>query len=163
MEQGCKMIASRIEAVMNNFGCSQSKFALRCGIEKGHLSKMMNGHQTFSDKMLMRIANAYEVSFDWLRDGTGEMLKRDKAKADAQYKATKGLVDATNGTVASNTINGDHNTGTQTINAANIDAELLRQRVEMLERLIEEKDKQITDKDNYINALISMLGKGVLK
>ena len=156
-------IVSRVETLRSYLGCSQSKFAQRCGLSKSNLSKMVNGYLSVTDKTLLRIVDTYKVNIAWLRDGIGEMFERDKAEANAQYKAAKGLVDATSNNVSPNTTNGDNNTDIQTINATNIDAELLRQRIEMLERLIEEKDKQITDKDNYINALISMLGKGVLK
>lgn len=161
MKQIQSQIASRIEALENYLGCSQSKFSQRCGIEKGHLSKMMNGHIAFSDKMLMRIAETYKVNLDWLRDGIGEMFERDKAEADAQYEQTKELV---NGNVSLNAIRSDNDSGAQTVNATNADVEILRQRIEMLERLIEEKDKQINDKDGYIKMLVDMFGRGnVLK
>ncbi len=146
-------IASRIEALKKYLGCSQSRFSLRCGIEKGHLSKMMNGHIPFSDKMLVRIADTYNVSIDWLRDGTGEMFARDKTAPDFQHTQAQ----VANGKIALNTIHGNNNTGTQTINAPDTDVELLRQRVEMLERLIEEKDKQIKDKEDYIKTLNGIL------
>ncbi len=153
-------IVSRIETLRNYLGCSQSKFSQRCGLSKSNLSKMVNGYLSITDKTLLRIADTYKVNLAWLRDGIGEMFERDKAEADAQYEQTKNLV---NGKVALNTINGDNNSGTQTINAADADVEILRQRIEMLERLIEEKDKQIKDKDGYIKMLVDMFGNKVLK
>lgn len=51
-------------------------FAKQIGVASSNFSRMMAGEQTITDKTLYKVVGAFgDVSFDWLRDGKGEMLK----------------------------------------------------------------------------------------
>ena len=63
-----------------------------------------------------------------------------------------------------NTINGENNKGTQTINASGDDCRVLRERIAMLEEKIALQSEVIADKEEEIMFLRKMLsGNGVPK
>lgn len=117
---------------------------------------MMNGKETITDLTLYRIAKTFSVNIEWLRDGIGEMYKADRRETDVQFaQAQRWLNESEGKSVSVNTIHGDNNSGTQTIGTSDTGVvALLKEKIAMLERLLEEKDKQIADKDGYIKMLI---------
>lgn len=137
-------VITRVEAVITQSGLSQAKFAKKCGIEPPNLNKRLQGAVGFTDTYLMRIAKAMGVNFDWLRDGVGEMFEEDSAISDAQYKETQDML-------------------RETGSGPESDVALLQHRVEMLELLLEEKEKQIKDKDDHIKTLNGILSQMVHK
>ena len=93
---------------------------------------------------------------DWLRYG--------QAKADAKKELSVDNGSMAQGYATINTINGENNKGTQTINSSEDDCRVLRERIAMLEEKIALQDKVIADKEEEIKFLRKMLsGDGVPK
>lgn len=150
-------VIGRLETLRSARGCSQASFARQCGLGVGNLNKMFKGKEKITDRTLYRIAETFSVNLEWLRDGIGEMYKADRRETDAQFaQAQRWLNESEGKSVSVNTIHGDNNnSGTQTIGASDTGVvALLKEKIAMLERLLEEKDKQIADKDGYIKMLI---------
>ena len=51
------------------------KFGARLGVRKSVLSTIENGKSGVTDQMRLAICNAYDVSEEWLRTGTGPMIE----------------------------------------------------------------------------------------
>lgn len=69
-------IYTRLHKVVEYSDLSQNKFALKVGIDRGLVSKMLNGTKFGIDK-LMQIINSFpEISMEWLLRGKGEMILR---------------------------------------------------------------------------------------
>ena len=150
-------VIERINSLISARGCSQASFARQCNIGVSNLSKMMNGKETITERTLLRIAETFSINLNWLRNGIGEMYRKDAEVANEQYAK---LVSLLNDRVQSNTINGANNTGTQSITAADGgEVALLKQKIAMLEEILKDKDRQIAEKDSYITRLMDMFGK----
>lgn len=142
-------VISRINELKEHLGYSQARLAERCGLSKSNFCKMLGGSQTITDQTLHRLADEFGVSFRWLRNGLGEMFAEEKAIGKAQFAAFSQMLDANTSPVSQNIINGD-NQGTQTINDTEGEIVALRQKVELLKRLLDEKDKLLEEKDKLI-------------
>lgn len=143
-------VISRINELKEHLGYSQARLAERCGLSKSNFCKMLGGSQTITDQTLHRLADEFGVSFRWLRNGLGEMFAEEKAIGKAQFAAFSQMLDANASPVSQNIISGDNYQGTQTINATEGEIVALRQKVEMLKRLLDEKDKLLDEKDKLI-------------
>lgn len=56
------------------------KFGERLGVRKTAISKIENGENNLTEQMLKSICREFNISEEWLRDGTGDMfvdLSRD--------------------------------------------------------------------------------------
>ena len=139
-----KEINARIEMIMSRYGLDQLSFANACGLNKFTVNRYMNS-KTWSDKSLRKVTKAFNLNFAWLRDGIGEMF--DEAKREGEIHAENlAAYMASLGHTTVNTINGENNSGTQTINLPDKlreEAAALRTEVEMLRKIIEDKDKTI--------------------
>jgi transcriptional regulator with XRE-family HTH domain len=58
--------SSRIKALRENAGETQQKFADNSGIGRAQIANLETGKTTPSIELLMRIADHYSVSVDWL-------------------------------------------------------------------------------------------------
>lgn len=65
-------IIDRLTFVASKLRVSKTDFASRAGIGPSNYAKMLTGEQKITDKTLHRIANTYEVPFEWLLTGAGE-------------------------------------------------------------------------------------------
>lgn len=65
---------NRINKVIDYYCISLSEFARKSGIDVSNLNKMLKGQQTITKQTLKKIADANNVSFDWLSRGDGSML-----------------------------------------------------------------------------------------
>lgn len=136
-------VTERVTALMTDGRYSQKEFAKLCGLNYQNFNKYLRGKMPWSDRVIRHIADALKISKDWLSDGFGEKMRREKAIGEAQFaEAAQWITDAN---VVNNTIHGENNSGTQTIQTATkgAEVELLKQKVAMLEKLLNEKDKQI--------------------
>lgn len=140
----------RVDALIAHIGISQAAFARRCGVEPSNLNKRLSGEVKFTDNYFAKIAHAFNVNFEWLRSGIGEMFAEEKAIGKAQFAAFSQMLDANTIPVSQNIISGDNYQGTQTINGTEGEIVTLRQKVELLRRLLDEKDKLLEEKDKLI-------------
>ncbi len=144
----------RVMSLIGRTNLSKKDFATKCGITPPAFSRSLkNG---FSLEYLARIAKAFDEDLDWLRYG--------QAKADAKKELSVDNGSMAQGYATINTINGENNKGTQTINSSEDDCRVLRERIAMLEEKIALQDKVIADKEEEIKFLRKMLsGDGVPK
>ena len=144
----------RVMSLIERTNLSKKDFAIKAGITPPAFSRSLkNG---FSLEYLSRIAKAFGEDLDWLRYGqTMVGIKKELSAANGTM---------TQGHATINTINGENNKGTQTINASEDDCRVLRERIAMLEEKIALQDKVIADKEEEIRFLRGMLsGDGVPK
>lgn len=142
-------VSERMRLFMSHYGYTQAAIAEACKVDVSTLSRCMNNKQPWSSKMLQKIGSAFNVAFLWLRDGVGKMVAEEKAIGKAQFAAFSQMLDANTGPVSQNVISGD-NQGTQTINGTDGEIVALRQKVELLKRLLDEKDKLLDEKDKLL-------------
>lgn len=137
-------VSERMRLFMSHYGYTQAAIAEACKVDVSTLSRCMNNKQPWSSKMLQKIGSAFNVAFLWLRDGVGKMVAEEKAIGKAQFAAFSQMLDANTSPVSQNVISGDNYQGT--------DGEIvaLRQKVELLKRLLDEKDKLLEEKDKLI-------------
>ncbi len=64
----------RILQLRKYFKLSQEKFGEKLGVTKSAVSRMESGIYNVTDTMLRLICKVFNVSYEWLKDGTGEML-----------------------------------------------------------------------------------------
>ena len=77
----------RVDALIAHIGISQAAFARRCGVEPSNLNKRLSGEVKFTDNYFAKIAHAFNVNFEWLRNGIGEMFAEEKTIGKAQFAA----------------------------------------------------------------------------
>ena len=148
---------TRVLTLMDSVGLSQVKFAEKCGIRPSNFNRALKSEKGISSQYLLRIAHAFNVNFEWLRSGIGDMFAEEKAIGRAQFAAFNQMLDANTSPVAQNIISGDNYQGTQTINATEGKIMALEQKIDAQAQLLAEKDRLIasqqawiTDKDKLI-------------
>lgn len=66
-------ILDRIETFLEIDGSSANSFAGQIGVDPGNMRKMLAGKQTITDRTLRKISDTFQLSFEWLKYGEGEM------------------------------------------------------------------------------------------
>lgn len=66
----------RIRQVRKHFNLTLDVFGARLGLSKSALSKIENGVSPPQEQTLRLICREFNVSYDWLRDGVGDMLQQ---------------------------------------------------------------------------------------
>lgn len=144
---------------MDSVGLSQVKFAERCGIRPSNFNRALKSEKGISSQYLLRIAHAFNVNFEWLRNGIGEMFAEEKAIGKAQFAAFNQMLDANSSPVSQNIISGDNYQGTQAINATEGKISALEQKIEAQTQLLAEKDKLIARQEQEIEFLRGLVSK----
>ena len=144
---------------MESVGLSQVKFAERCGIRPSNFNRALKSEKGISPQYLLRIAHAFNVNFEWLRNGIGEMFAEEKAIGKAQFAAFSQMLNANASPVSQNVISGDNYQGTQTINATEGKIAALEQKIEAQAQLLAEKDKLIARQEQEIAFLRGLVNK----
>lgn len=67
-------VLDRIEAFLEIDGSSANSYAGQIGVDPGNMRKMLAGKQTITDKTLRKISDTFQLSFEWLKYGEGEMF-----------------------------------------------------------------------------------------
>lgn len=70
----------RVKEVRKSLNLTLEKFGEHLGVRKTAISKIENGENNLTDQMSKAICREFNVSEEWLRDGTGNMfvdLSRD--------------------------------------------------------------------------------------
>lgn len=112
---------------------SPSAFANKAGIDPSGFSKMLKGQQTITTATLKKISTTYGLSLKWLTDGT-----------EPQYMPS-----------VSQSINGINGENLKD-NVVNINSGEVINRLLVL---LEEKDRQLAERDKQINTLLQMINK----
>lgn len=69
-------IVGRINDLISYMHLTKSGFALRCGMDRGMVGRILSGEQRITIRTIDRICAAFpEVNRDWLLNGVGTMLK----------------------------------------------------------------------------------------
>lgn len=144
---------------MDSVGLSQVKFAEKCGIRPSNFNRALKSEKGISSQYLLRIAHAFNVNFEWLRNGIGEMFAEEKAIGKAQFAVFNQMLDANSSPVSQNVISGDNYQGTQTINATEGKISALEQKIEALTQLLAEKDKLTARQEQEIEFLRGLVNK----
>lgn len=144
---------------MESVGLSQVKFAERCGIRPSNFNRALKSEKGISPQYLLRIAHAFNVNFEWLRNGIGEMFAEEKAIGKAQFAAFSQMLNANSSSVSQNVISGDNYHGSQTINAVEGKITALEQKIEAQTQLLAEKDKLIARQEQEIEFLRGLVSK----
>lgn len=150
---------TRVLTLMDSVGLSQVKFAEKCGIRPSNFNRALKSEKGISSQYLLRIAHAFNVNFEWLRNGIGEMFAEEKAIGKAQFAAFNQMLGANSSPVSQNVISGDNYQGTQTINATEGKITALEQKIEALTQLLAEKDKLIARQEQEIEFLRGLVSK----
>lgn len=150
---------TRVLTLMDSVGLSQVKFAEKCGIRPSNFNRALKSEKGISSQYLLRIAHAFNVNFEWLRNGIGEMFAEEKAIGKAQFAAFNQMLDANSSPVSQNVISGDNYQGTQTINATEGKIAALEQKIEAQAQLLAEKDKLIARQEQEIEFLRGLVSK----
>lgn len=150
---------TRVLTLMDSVGLSQVKFAERCGIRPSNFNRALKSEKGISSQYLLRIAHAFNVNFEWLRNGIGEMFAEEKAIGKAQFAAFSQMLNANASPVSQNVISGDNYHGSQTINATEGKITALEQKIEALAQLLAEKDKLIARQEQEIEFLRGLVSK----
>lgn len=66
----------RIKAIREALGLSQTVFAQKISVSRSAVCKMESGENSPSDQTIALICKELSVNEEWLRSGTGEMLKK---------------------------------------------------------------------------------------
>ena len=64
----------RVKEIRKKLGLTLDKFGDRLGVGKAALSRIENGSNGVTEQMLKSICREFNVSEEWLRNGTGEMF-----------------------------------------------------------------------------------------
>lgn len=136
---------------MDSVGLSQVKFAERCGIRPSNFNRALKSEKGISSQYLLRIAHAFNVNFEWLRNGIGEMFAEEKAIGKAQFAAFNQMLDANTSPVTQNIISGDNYQGSQTINATEGKITALEQKIDAQAELLSEKDRLIASQQAWLS------------
>lgn len=150
---------TRVLTLMDSVGLSQVKFAERCGIRPSNFNRALKSEKGISSQYLLRIAHAFNVNFEWLRNGIGEMFAEEKAIGKAQFAAFNQMLNANSSPVSQNVISGDNYHGSQTINATEGKISALEQKIEAQTQLLAEKDKLIARQEQEIEFLRGLVSK----
>lgn len=64
----------RIKLLRNTLGLSGAKFGTRLGVQRNAISQIETGKNNLSEQMIKSICREFNVSEEWLRNGTGEIF-----------------------------------------------------------------------------------------
>lgn len=64
----------RVLEIRKALGLTMDKFGEKLGVQKSAISKIEKDKVNLSDQMVKLICREYNVNYDWLMDGEGEMF-----------------------------------------------------------------------------------------
>ena len=73
-----KIICERIKDLRSELKITGSEFANKIGISQGYLSDIENANSSPKKTLLLAISYIYNINYDWLLTGEGEMIREDK-------------------------------------------------------------------------------------
>ncbi len=78
---GLMHTGERIRFLRKELKLSQKEFATKIGISQNFLSEIEKGKKQPSEKVLRLISHTFNVSYEWLKEGKGEMFVKPKPNA----------------------------------------------------------------------------------
>lgn len=84
-------IINRLNEVMSYYCISATALAKKSGIDASNLNKMLNGTQNITQQTLKKIADANNVSLDWLQTGKGEMINNTQTVGEITNSKVAGV------------------------------------------------------------------------
>lgn len=84
----------RIKELRKNLNLTMEKFGIRLGVGKTAISKIEKGDNSLTDQMFKSICREFNVNEEWLRNGTGEMLKPAPSDTLSKLKQDYNLSEA---------------------------------------------------------------------
>ncbi len=76
-------VAERFKQIRLALNMNQQAFSSQLNMSQAHISKIENGKDYPSDKFLKQICETFEINFDWLKFGNGDMWKEDNELNEA--------------------------------------------------------------------------------
>lgn len=67
-------IGDRIKILIKTFSLTQKEFAENLKITPARINQIITNNDIPSDMLLNLISKSYNINFEWLKKGTGEML-----------------------------------------------------------------------------------------
>jgi transcriptional regulator with XRE-family HTH domain len=77
MEEKKGSIGDRLKFLIETLNLSKGEFAKNADVSQSLISNILSGNNGPSRATINLICNTYGINKTWLRDGTGEMLKKD--------------------------------------------------------------------------------------
>lgn len=81
--KSAELIGKRVSTLRKTLKLTQKEFAKALSIGQQALSMIENGQRDLSEKNIKLICFSYNVSYDWLVNGTGNMFRDDDSDAQA--------------------------------------------------------------------------------
>ena len=91
-KKGGELLKNRIKKLRTELKLTQQGFADRLGIKRGGVSNYEIGRNVPADSVISLICREFNVSEEWLRNGTGEMFLPVNRNMDIA-RLTKQLLD----------------------------------------------------------------------
>lgn len=85
---------NRIKELRKCLGLTQEKFAAQIGIKRNSLSQIEIGTNSLSPQNMLLICREWNVSEEWLREGTGEMFVSADRRQQLHAWADRVLADS---------------------------------------------------------------------
>lgn len=81
----------RIKKIRKELDLTQQKFADKIGVQRNTIAQYEMGRTNPSDAIIFSICREFNVNKEWLREGTGEMFKK-QTQNEQMAKLTKRLL-----------------------------------------------------------------------
>jgi len=87
-------LKNRIKQLRNELHLNQTEFGAKIGVKQGTIAGYENGSRKPMDAVISAICKEWNVSEEWLRDGTGEMFGETDKRQQLHAWADKVLADS---------------------------------------------------------------------
>ncbi len=71
------MIRERLQILLEVTGLTKRQFALKINLDPSYFYRIMQGKVIPSDRIIRVIASVFDVSFEWLKTGEGDMIPHE--------------------------------------------------------------------------------------
>lgn len=79
-------LAERIKTVREKAGLSQTAFAAKIGVSRSAVNKIESGENNPAERTIRVIASEFNVNYDWLTKGEGEMFQEESSNIELIYR-----------------------------------------------------------------------------
>ena len=80
-------IGERVKTIRKRYGLTQTEFAQRMAFSRSQVGVVEKGRSNPSMEFLQKVAEVYEVNYDWLMTGVGEIKAEKKDLVDEELIA----------------------------------------------------------------------------